>query len=220
LHENDFRVTFGGMTCAAPPEELTYTVRPALLRRGQEWRLRANQLSGPQGSLDLATVREAALIQMRIAGVRIIRLDLVGPQTSARIQLTTSVAPRPVDAAQQSYLTLISEIGTRLSVAVPELTYRMEASRRVRLMTFVLGALVVLGGIGLTGLAFLTYVDHWPSLLASLPLLVVMKLFGAVLMYRSWPLRRSETFAIATLPFILWTMGGPRPEIIPPDPTA
>ncbi|KAA2313081.1 hypothetical protein DL237_15095 [Pseudooceanicola sediminis] len=211
------------MTYALPPEEMTYSVRPALWRRGQHWCLRGSRLTGDQVVFDLASVCDVALIQMHFGGIRSICLMLSDGQATAHIRFTTSRAPSVAgstgDSEQQAYLALISEIGTRLSIAQPDLTYRMDIGRRARWLRFLLGLVVLLVGICLTGVAFLAYVDHWGSLLASLPFLVGVKLLGGVLMYRYWPTRRVEAFAIATLPYILWTMGGPRPDGIPHAPS-
>ncbi|MGI3167466.1 hypothetical protein ACRARE_22410 [Pseudooceanicola sp. 200-1SW] len=199
----------------ASPQEQTYEFRPALLRRPQSWTLRGDRLTGPGGSVALRSVQHVALVQMRSGGTRVMRFDLETGNQVARLQITTSARRRRDDPEQAAFLALLSELSARLGALHPRLTYRMEDSGRARLAFFLIGAAALMVGIALTlllGVAFL----HQPRIfLMALPALLILKIAGAVTACRFWPFRTPEEFPIATLPFILWTLGGPRPETLP-----
>ena len=216
LRDSPFRLPFGRMIAAAtPPEDQTHVFRPAKLRRTQSWTLRGDRLTGPGGSVALRSVQHLTLVQMRSGGMRMMRFDLETGSQIARLQITTSARRRHEDPDHAAFLALLSEISERLAEVRPGLTYRMEETGRARLAFFLIGAAALLVGVALTlllGVAF----QHQPRFfLMALPGLLAIKVAGAVAAWRFWPFRQPEEYPIATLPFILWTLGGPRPARLP-----
>ncbi|MBY5971916.1 hypothetical protein KUV28_06145 [Ferrimonas balearica] len=189
--------------------------RPAKLRRRQRWSLRGDRLTGPGGSVALRSVQHLTLVQMRSGGMRMMRVDLETGSQIARLQITTSARRRREDPDHAAFLALLSEVSERLAEVRPGLTYRMEETGRARLAFFLIGAAALLVGMALTlllGVAF----QHQPRFfLMALPGLLAIKVTGAVAAWRFWPFRHPEEYPIATLPFILWTLGGPRPARLP-----
>ncbi|QPM89031.1 hypothetical protein [Pseudooceanicola algae] len=202
-----------------PAPELTYSFRPALTRKTQKWVLSKNALTGPGVSLDLSRVREAALIQIHTGDHRLIRFILASGRERVKLQIALNASNATPDADQRQFLSLVSETATHLSHRLPDLTYRMEEMGRTRMILFMIGLCILCLGLGLTGAAVLNLHDHILRLVLTLPFLAMTKILGAVVIWRNWPLRQPDEFPIATLPFLLWTMGGPRPEGISPDQT-
>lgn len=203
---------------AAPREDQSFTFRPAKLRRPQTWSFKADRLTGPGGTVALRSVQRASLTQMRSGATRTMRFDLETANQVARIHISTTARRRDADTDLSEYLALISLVSTRLGQVRPGMTYQMEDTGRARLAIFMIGAALLLVGLLLCLLAGIAFQDQARRFLTLLPALVLMMLTGGLVACRFWPFRRPEEYPLATLPFVLWTMGGPRPEGLPETP--
>lgn len=200
---------------AAPRQDQSFTFRPAKLRRPQTWTFKADRLTGPGGTVALPSVQRATLMQMRSGSTRMMRFDLETANQIARIQISSTARRLDTDPDLAEYLRLLSMVSNRLGHVRPGMTYHMEDTRRARLALFLIGAALVLVGVLLLPLVAYASIDEQVSHYAMLPALIVMIVAGALVSCRFWPFRKPEEFPIATLPFVLWTMGGPRPEGLP-----
>ncbi|MBT9385598.1 hypothetical protein KM176_17130 [Pseudooceanicola sp. CBS1P-1] len=160
----------------------------------------------------MSDVTRVQLIQMRGARMRMLRFGLQSGAERRNVQILCPSRRGVPDTNLQIFLSLVSESAARLAELSPELTYRMEESGPKRSALFALGLVGLTVGLILTGLAFLTLYDDLWRLLLSLPGLAALKFGSALLIHRFWPFRQPEAFPIGTLPFILWTMGGPKPR--------
>ncbi|NIZ10983.1 hypothetical protein [Pseudooceanicola sp. HF7] len=178
-----------------------------------------DHLSGPGTEIDLTRIDGAELVQMRRGRRRLLRFTLHTP--TRQIRQTVVLSPRAggPEEDQQQFLAMLSALAVRLSELRPTLTYQMEETGRRRLVLFLIGLGVLTIGLALTGAAFLSLLDRIVLLLAALPFLAATKVCGAVLIWKFWPFRQPDALPIASLPYILWTMGGPRPLGLPADQT-
>lgn len=216
MHDSGNAVPSQAMNAtAAPLKDRTFTFRPAARRRPQRWSLQGDRLTGPGGSIILHSIRRTRLVQLRSGSTRLMRFDMETGAQVARVEISTTARTRSGDADQQAYLDLLSTIAQRLAELKPGLTYRMEETGRARIAVFMLGAAALVTGIALMLVLSLGLHSFRNEVLMAMPVLLGMVVAGAVVSCRFWPFRRPDEFPIATLPFILWTMGGPRPATLP-----
>lgn len=202
-------------THAAPRKDQSFTFRPAKLRRPQTWTFKADRLTGPGGTVALPSVQRAALMQMRSGGTRLMRFDLETANQIARIQISTTSRRLDADPDLAEFLALLSAVAHRLGHVRPGMSYQMEDTGRAPLALFMIGAAMALVGLLLTALAGFAFLDALTRFYTILPALLLMILAGVVIACRFWPFSRPDEYPIASLPFVLWTMGGPRPEGVP-----
>lgn len=199
---------FTGATLAGARLTERFSFKPAPLRAATEWRLEGDQLSGPQGSLDLGTVDQATLVDMKVQLMRMRRLDLSSPAGMIRIAINSRLGLPGTHPDRAAHRALCRAVAERLAERAPDLPVRSGEGGRLRAVWFGIGLLALVMGLGIGIAALATGVASDRITGMVLPL-VVLVLFGAYTMYGHAPWRQRPTLPVSALPALLDSIDAP-----------
>ena len=177
---------------------LTFTYKPALLRRAVTYRLDGTQLTGPKGALDLSAVTQAALITHDLRGNLSTRLDLLIGGKRHSMSITIHRTTRKNDPDRLAHAALVLAVVGELARHNPETPVLLAEYGRARHMMFGVGVFSLLGGLGLMGAILVTGVSTDKALGAAFPC-ALLGLFGLALIYSNAPWRAAPSVSASQM---------------------
>lgn len=171
----------------------TYKFKPALLKRKQSYFVTENQIELANKDGSDTIVRFDSITSLRYADTnareyKFRRLDIdYGDDEQMRINFTTTISANvhnDKDLAQ--YYKLIHAIGNQIDKTGNNLTVTIGESSRINWIYFTIGALTLLGAIGILLGAYLSGVSDKKLMNALFPM-IVMAGFGAYICFMARP---------------------------------
>lgn len=181
-----------------------FSWKPAALRAAITWRLAGTiltgtTLTGPNGTLDLTDVTSAAWVDYVAKGFRMTRLDLFqGRDKRASLSITSSVSTLADDPDLIAFGNCIAAICHGLAQRDPEIPVTIGEKGRASVAIFAVGAVSVMGGIGLL-VASLAGLGGARGLGSTAAPILALTIFGAVIAGTNLPWRKRPEVPISKL---------------------
>lgn len=209
------RACTAATSAGAPLTEEVYSFRPAPLRGPQDWRLEeGRRLIGPDGPCDLSGVARARFIDSTMRGLRMRRLDLIGPDgLMCRIALNSRKGLPPQDPDRAAHRALCLDVLRTLTAQTPDLPVALKETGALRVLWFGIGLLALIAGPGIAIAAVATGVDA-DRLIPMLVPVLLLGAFGAFIAWTHAPWRKVPSLPVSIMPTIIETMDG----VAPPTP--
>lgn len=205
------------------PVRVTY--KPALLAGSQTVEIGETHLtcSDDEGRekwrLAWPDISRAAFVEHTIRGSRLSRIDLITAKDAQKVSLsrTTYAARSMSDPDYVSFLSAVGAIATRLGEVAPDLPVTIGEYGRSRLAMFIVGALCLIGGVGI-GIAALADGRGDRLMGEAMTPLALMILVGIFYSWKHAPWRASESLSAKIFAVVFAKTGAPETEPGPNPP--
>lgn len=182
-----------------------FEFKPALLKGKEIYHLKGQVLclTGKSGwEISLADVERAGLVDQKVKGQRMSRLDLfVGGQRHSMALNQAALGWRESPDAV-GFLALLKAVAEGLLVANPSLEVSLGEYGKFRVWMFVMGLISALSGVAILLTALAIGVDNTSVITAIVPVIVLIG-FGSLTSRAYWPWTKLPQVRVAELPKVL-----------------